>query len=191
MRELSDLADTLLAQRLSEVTGVGRVTVQGGIRPAVRIQADLARLAAYGIALEDLRTPIVGANVAGPKGALDGAHQSYTIAANDQIAAADAYRNVVVAYRNGAPVLLRDVADVIDGLENSQGRRLVSGQAGGRHRHPAPARRQRHRDRASASSTSCRACSARCRSASTLDRRARPHRHASAPRSATCSSRWC
>jgi multidrug efflux pump len=120
LRALSDLADTLLAQRLSEVTGVGHVTVQGGIRPAVRIQADLARLAGYGISLEDLRNVIVAANVAGPKGALDGAHQSYTIAANDQMAAAEAYRNIVLAYRNGAPVLLRDVADIVDGLENSK-----------------------------------------------------------------------
>ncbi|HEY7662226.1 MAG TPA: efflux RND transporter permease subunit [Xanthobacteraceae bacterium] len=120
LRALSDIADTLLAQRLSELSGVGRVTVQGNIRPAVRIQADLARLANYGIALEDLRNVIMAANVAGPKGALDGAHQSYTIAANDQLKAADAYRNVIVTYRNGAPVLLRDVAQVIDGLENNR-----------------------------------------------------------------------
>jgi multidrug efflux pump len=120
LREMSDLADTLIAQRLSQVTGVGHVSVQGGIRPAVRVQADLARLAAYGLGLEDLRTAIMGANVAGPKGALDGAHQSYTIAANDQIAAASAYKTVVVAYRNGAPVLLSDVADIIDGLENAK-----------------------------------------------------------------------
>jgi multidrug efflux pump len=120
LRQMSDLADTLLAQRLSEVTGVGHVSVQGGLKPAVRIQADLSRLAAYGIALEDLRTAVVGANVAGPKGALDGAAQAYTIAANDQIAAADAYRAVIVAYRNGAPVMLSDVAQVIDGLENNK-----------------------------------------------------------------------
>jgi multidrug efflux pump len=119
-RALSDIADTLIAQRLSELTGVGRVTVQGNIRPAIRIQADLSRLANYGIALEDLRNVIVAANVAGPKGSLDGAHQSYTIAANDQLAAADAYRNVIITYRNGAPVLLKDVADVVDGLENSK-----------------------------------------------------------------------
>ena len=109
----------MLTQRLSEVTGVGKVTVQGGLKPAIRIQADLARLANYGIALEDLRAVIVAANVAGPAGALDGAHQSYTIAANQQITAAEAYRNIVVAYRNAAPVLLKDVADVIDGLENA------------------------------------------------------------------------
>jgi multidrug efflux pump len=120
LREMSDLADTLLAQRLSQVSGVGHVAVQGGIKPAVRIQADLARLAAYGLGPEDLRTAIVGANVAGPKGALDGTHQAYTIGANDQILAADAYREIIVAYRNGAPVLLGDVARIVDGLENSR-----------------------------------------------------------------------
>jgi len=120
LRQLSDLADTLLAQRLSELTGVGRVTVQGNIKPAIRIQADLSRIANYGIALEDLRNVIMAANVAGPKGSLDGAHQSYTIAANDQITAADTYRNIVVTYLNGAPVLLRDVAVIIDDLENNK-----------------------------------------------------------------------
>src|SRR5438309_5250913 len=120
LRQLSDLSDSLLAQRLSELTGVGKVTVQGGIRPAIRIQVDLARLANYGIGLEDIRNVIVGANVAGPKGALDGAHQAYTIAANDQITAAEAYRNIVVSFRNGAPVLLKDVADIVDGLENNK-----------------------------------------------------------------------
>ncbi len=120
VRQLSDLADTMIAQRLSEVTGVGRVSVEGGIRPAVRIQADLARLSSYGLSLEDLRSAVTGASVAGPKGALDGAHQSYTIITNDQLTAADAYRTVVVAYRNGAPVLVRDVARVIDGLENDK-----------------------------------------------------------------------
>jgi multidrug efflux pump len=120
LRALSDMADTIMAPRLSEVSGVGHVSVQGGIRPAIRIQADLSRLASYGIALDDLRTAIVGANVAGPKGALDGAHQSYTIAANDQILAADTYKDIVVAFRNGAPVKISDVADVVDGLENTK-----------------------------------------------------------------------
>ena len=119
-RTLSDLADTIMAPRLSELTGVGHVSVQGGIRPAIRIQADLARLASYGIGLEDLRTAIVGANVAGPKGSLDGAQQSYTIAANDQLASAAAYKAIIVAYRNNAPVLLSDVADVVEGLENNK-----------------------------------------------------------------------
>jgi multidrug efflux pump len=120
LRNLSDLADTLLAQRLSEISGVGNVATQGGIKPAVRIQVDLARLAAYGMALEDIRQAIVNANVAGPKGAFDGAFQSYTIAANDQLAAAEAYRTLVIAYRNSAPIMLRDVADVVDGLENAK-----------------------------------------------------------------------
>ena len=120
LRTLSDMADTIMAPRLSEVTGVGHVSVQGGIRPAIRIQADLSRLAAYGLALEDLRTAIVGANVAGPKGSLDGAHQSYTIAANDQITSVQIYKDIVVAFRNGAPVKVSDVADVIDGLENTK-----------------------------------------------------------------------
>jgi len=120
LRVLSDLADTLIAQRLAEVSGVGAVSIQGGVRPAVRVQADLARVASYGMSLADIRTAIVAANVAGPKGALDGRAQAYTIASNDQLAAAEAYRNIVVTYRNGAPVLLRDVADVVDGLEDSR-----------------------------------------------------------------------
>ncbi|MGI3899738.1 MAG: efflux RND transporter permease subunit [Janthinobacterium lividum] len=120
LRELSDVADTLLAPKLSQVSGVGHVSVEGNIRPAVRIQADLQRLAAYSISLEDLRAAIVAANVAGSKGSLDGTNQAYTIAANDQIDAAKSYEYVVIAYRNAAPVLLRDVATVIDGLENSR-----------------------------------------------------------------------
>ncbi len=120
LRNLSDLADTLMAQRLAEVGGVGRVSIQGGIRPAVRIQADLSRLAAYGIGLEDVRQAIVGANVSGAKGSLDGAHQSYTIAANDQLIGVESYKSLVVAYRNGAPVLLTDIAQVVEGLENDK-----------------------------------------------------------------------
>jgi multidrug efflux pump len=120
LRELSNFADTMLAQRLSQLSGVGHVSVEGGIRPAVRIQADFARLASYGLGMEDLRSAIGLANVAGPKGSFDGAQQSFTIASNDQISAADAYKSVIVAYRNGAPVLLSDVARVVDGLENTK-----------------------------------------------------------------------
>ena len=120
MRDLSDLADTLIAQRLSTVTGVGHVSVEGGIRPAVRIQADVARLASYGLSISDLNSAITSANVAGPKGSLDGTQQSYTIAANDQIASAEAYREIVVAFRNSAPVRLKDVATVEEGLENAR-----------------------------------------------------------------------
>src|ERR1700676_1703928 len=120
LRAMSDLADTLLGQRLSQISGVGRVAVLGGLKPAVRVQADLARLAAYGIAMEDLRNAIAGANVSGPKGSLDGAQQAYTIAANDQVAAADAYRPIIIAYRNGSPVTIGDVAVIVDGLENDR-----------------------------------------------------------------------
>lgn len=120
LRAMSDIADTLLAQRLSQISGVGRVSVLGDLKPAVRIQADLARLAAYGIAMEDLRAAIANANVSGPKGSLDGAQQSYIIAANDQIAAADAYRPIIIAYRNGSPVTIGDVAQIVDGLENDR-----------------------------------------------------------------------
>ncbi|SHH23649.1 efflux RND transporter permease subunit [Bradyrhizobium erythrophlei] len=120
LRTMSDLADTILAQRLSQISGVGRVSVLGGLKPAVRVQADLARLAAYGIAMEDLRNAIAGANVSGPKGSLDGPQQAYTIAANDQIAVADAYKPIIIAYRNGSPVTIGDVAIIVDGLENDR-----------------------------------------------------------------------
>jgi multidrug efflux pump len=120
LRAMSDIADTFLAQRLSQISGVGRVTVLGGLKPAVRVQADLARLAAYGIGMEDLRAAIANANVSGPKGALDGAQQAYTIAANDQIVDAEAYKPIIIAYRNGAPVTIGDVAIIVDGLENDR-----------------------------------------------------------------------
>ena len=96
------------------------MSILGGLKPAVRVQADLARLAAYGISMKDLRAAIAGANVSGPKGSLDGAQQAYTIAANDQVAAADAYKPIIIAYRNGAPVTIGDVAQIVDGLENDR-----------------------------------------------------------------------
>jgi multidrug efflux pump len=120
LRTLSDLADTLMVQRLASVSGVGHVSVQGGIKPAVRIQADLSRLAAYGLGMADVRSAIAAANVSGPKGSLDGRYQSYTISSNDQITSAEAYKEVIVAWRNNAPVLLQDVAQVVDGLENTR-----------------------------------------------------------------------
>ena len=120
LRALSDLADTMLSQRLSSISGVGHVSVEGGIKPAVRIEADVSRLASYGLSMADLSAAISAANVAGPKGSLDGDKQSYTIAANDQISHAKAYEDVIVAYRNSAPVRLKDVAKVSDGLENTR-----------------------------------------------------------------------
>ena len=118
IRTMSDLADTLIGQRLSQLVGVGHVGILGGLKPAIRIQADLSRLADYGLGMEDLRNAIANANVAGAKGSLDGSQQSYAIGANDQLEAAAGYKPIVITYRNGAPVLISDVAEVVDGLEN-------------------------------------------------------------------------
>ena len=130
IREMSDLADSQIGQRLSEVSGVGHVGILGGLKPAVRVQADLSRLADYGIGMEDLRNAISNANVNGAKGSLDGSKQAYAIGANDQLDSAAAYRSIVVAYRNAAPVLMSDIAKVVDGLENSHVAGWYQGQPG-------------------------------------------------------------
>ena len=117
---IQNLADTRLAQKLSQVTGVGLVTLAGGQRPAVRIQANPAALAANGLSLEDLRSAINTANVKRAKGNLDTQTRSYTIDANDQLASAAEYKPIVIAYKNGAPVTLTDVAEVTDGAENAR-----------------------------------------------------------------------
>jgi len=119
IHSLSDVADTLLAQRLAQVSGVGRVTVQGNMRPAVRIQADPRRLAAYGLSLEDIRSAVVGGNQAGPKGALDGPRQSSSVMANDQITSAQGFADLIIAWRNGAPVRISDLGGAIEDLENT------------------------------------------------------------------------
>jgi multidrug efflux pump len=116
---LSDAVDSLLAQRLAQVGGVGRVAVQGSMRPAVRLQVDPRRLAAYGLGLEDVRAAIVAANVAGPKGSLDGPVQASAVMANDQLTAPEAFADSVIAWRGGAPVRLRDVGTAIEDLENT------------------------------------------------------------------------
>ena len=116
---VEDLADTNLAQKISQLPGVGLVSISGGQRPAVRIQANPTALASYGLSLEDLRTILGTANVNLAKGTFDGPQQAVTIAANDQLISGDAYRSVIIAYRNGAPVRLTDVATVADGVENT------------------------------------------------------------------------
>ncbi len=116
---LSDAADTLLAQRLSQVSGVGRVLVQGSMRPAVRLQADPRRLAAYGLSLEDVRTAVAAANVNTPKGSVDGPRQASTVMANDQIRRVEDFATLILAWRNGAPVRLRDVGEAVEDLENT------------------------------------------------------------------------
>jgi len=119
LSKVEDLADTMLAQKISQLPGVGLVSISGGQRPAVRIQANPTALASYGLSLEDLRTALNNANVNQAKGTFDGPQQSYTIGANDQLFSGDTYRPVVVAYKNGAPVRVADVATVTDGVENS------------------------------------------------------------------------
>ncbi len=118
--QIEDLADTRLAQKISQLPGVGLVSISGGQRPAVRIQANIRALAAYGLNIDDLRTTVGNANVNIPKGNFDGPTRAYTINANDQLHSADDYRNLVVAYKNGSPVHLSDVADVVEGSENSR-----------------------------------------------------------------------
>jgi multidrug efflux pump len=115
---VEDLADTRLAPKISQLSGVGLVTVSGGQKPAVRIRANPAALASYDLNLEDLRTAIAATNVNQAKGSFDGPHQNVQIGANDQLLSSDGYRSLVVAYRNGAPLMLTDVADVVDGIED-------------------------------------------------------------------------
>ncbi|HKR97767.1 MAG TPA: efflux RND transporter permease subunit, partial [Candidatus Angelobacter sp.] len=116
--KVEDLADTTIAQKISQLTGVGLVSISGGQKPAVRIQANPTALASYGLGLEDLRTVLGQANVDQAKGVLENKRQAFTIASNDQLVSGADYKNVIIAYRNGAPVRLTDVADVIDGAEN-------------------------------------------------------------------------
>jgi multidrug efflux pump len=120
LTQIEDLADTRLAMKLSQLPGVGLVTISGGQRPAIRIQADLRKLAAYGLNIDDLRTTLGNANVNIPKGNFDGPARASTINDNDQLMTADGYRNLVVAYRNGAPVLLSDVAKAIEGAQDDK-----------------------------------------------------------------------
>jgi len=118
LEKVNDLADTVLAQKLSEVSGVGLVTIEGNQKPAVRVRIDPAALASLGLGLEDVRTALTENNINAPKGSFDGTRQAYAIGANDQILSAAEYRPVVVAYTNNSPVRLGDIGDVIDNVEN-------------------------------------------------------------------------
>jgi multidrug efflux pump len=117
---VEDLADTRIAQKISQLAGVGLVSISGAQRPAVRVQANLQQLASYGLNIDDLRTTIGNNNSNAPKGSFDGTSQSYTINANDQLQSAADYANMVVAYKNGSPVHLSDVATVVQGSENDK-----------------------------------------------------------------------
>ena len=120
LHEVNDYAATTLVQKLSQISGVGAVTVEGGQTRAVRLQADIGKLAGLGLSLEDVRRAIASSTVDNPKGQLDGVHQAFQIGANDQLLTAETYEATVVAYRNGAPVLLRDVGRAVDSVENAE-----------------------------------------------------------------------
>ena len=119
LTQVEDAADTRMGQKISQITGVGLVTVGGGQRPAVRIQADPRQLASYGLTMSSLRTAIASANVNGSKGTFDGPSRAYSINANDQLTSPDEYANLVIAYRGGSAVRLRDVGQVVAGAENN------------------------------------------------------------------------
>ena len=118
LEKVNDLADTVIAQKLSEVTGVGLVTIEGNQKPAVRVRVNPAAVTAQGLSMEDIRLALMQNNVNAPKGSFDGERQSYSINANDQLFSAAEFGNVIVAYKNGAPVRLRDVGQVVDNVEN-------------------------------------------------------------------------
>jgi len=120
LSQVEDLVDTRLAPKLSQLSGVGLVSISGGQKPAVRIQANPTALSSYGLNLEDLRTALVQTSVNAAKGSFDGPHQDYQINANDQLVTSGDYRKVVVAFRNGAPIMLNDVAMVVDSIENNK-----------------------------------------------------------------------
>ena len=115
---MEDLADTRLAPKISQLPGVGLVSISGGQKPAVRIQVNPTSLASYGLNLEDLRTAIIAANANQAKGNFDGPRQAYQIGANDQLLSSADYASLMIAYKNGAPVKLTDVAEVVDDAEN-------------------------------------------------------------------------
>src|SRR6202042_648130 len=117
--KVEELAETRMAQRISQLKGVGLVSISGGQRPAVRVQANPTAVASYGLSLEALRTALGSANVNQAKGSFDGPDQAWTINDNDQLQAGAQYGPIILAYRNGAPVRIRDVANVIDGSENT------------------------------------------------------------------------
>src|SRR5262249_12679447 len=120
LSQVSDYADSILAQKISQVSGVGLVTVGGGQKPAVRVQVDPASLAGSGRGIEDVRRGTGGANGNQPKGNLDGPRQDYTLSTDDQLYKAESFSPIIIAYKNGAPIRLRDVATVIDGVENDE-----------------------------------------------------------------------
>ena len=144
LSKVEDLADTRLAPKISQLPGVGLVSISGGQKPAVRIQANPTALASYGLNLEDLRTAIVAANVNQAKGNFDGPHQAYQIGANDQLLSSSDYAPLIIAYRNGAPVKLTDVADGRRRRRERPPGRLDERDSRGHREHSAAAGREHH-----------------------------------------------
>ena len=128
LREVNDLADSIIAQKLSQVQGVGLVSIAGNVRPAVRVQVNPAQLSNLGLTLEDVRSALTQANVNAPKGTLNGKTQSYSIGTNDQLSDASEYKSTIISYKNNSPVRLSDVAKVVDGVENDQLAAWANGQ---------------------------------------------------------------
>ena len=187
---VDEYANIFLAQQISQVSGVAQVLVFGDRTPSIRVQVDPAKLASSGITLEDIRGTLVTPTTNAAKGVINSDKISFTIAANDQITDADKFNDVVLAYRNGAPIRVRDVGQAVAGAGRPHGRRLSEQQG---RRHPGDlqaARRQRHRHRRPDQSGA--AAAHRAHSAGRQDRHhPRPHRRPSAPRCTTSSSRWC
>jgi multidrug efflux pump len=123
LAEVQNLVDQRVANKISQISGVGLVSLSGGQRPAVRIQANVQALAAHNLSLDALRSAIAAANVNGAKGSFDGPTRSWTINANDQLSTADDYKNLIIAYRDNAPVRLSDVATIVDSSENTRSAR--------------------------------------------------------------------
>jgi len=128
LRDVNNYADSILAQRLAQVPGVGLVSIAGNVRPAIRVQVDPGKLANLGLTMEDVRSALTQANVNAAKGSLNGAVQTYEIGTNDQLQSAGEYASTIIAYKNGAPVKLSDVAAVIEGVENDQLAAWVNGE---------------------------------------------------------------
>ncbi len=145
LEQVEDFADNNFAQKISQLSGVGLVTISGGQKPAVRVQANPTALASYGLSLEDIRTALGNANVDQAKGTLNGPRQSFTMQDNDQLLTSAAYRPLIIAYKNGGPVRLSDVATVVDGAENNSASRVDEHNAGRDPQYSAPAGHEHHR----------------------------------------------
>ena len=182
-------AENILLQKISQISGVGLVGIGGQQKPAIRVQVDPQALAARGISLEDVRTVLGQANVDLPKGTLNSPRQTYTLNTNDQLLKPDAYDDLIIAYRNGSPVRIRDIGTAIERAGERPARRLVQPAARHHPGDPAPARRQRHRDRRpdqGDAAACCRPRSRRRSRSSIVSDRTADHPRLGQP---TCSSR--